>query len=612
MVIASERVNAQCSTCTPVFGNCPADGGLCNSLGTGYANNNYDQTINFYMPHKLTNAAVLAQCSCSYVDLNSITITGVSGLPVGLTYTMSNNGQYNVQGGDTTGCIHFCGVPLLPGTYPITVNLLANVVAVGTAIGDVPQNNVPQQYKDTLIILPDTIPGVSSFSYGNNGSVACDSITITLQALYSATVPNLTGYSWELPGGQTSNLKSPGSFTFVNTSNVPDTFPITLTTVFYDYVVTEVYIDSVVGGYCGDVEEISCDCGFWGSPDPYVTFPALGFNNRTTGVTDKCKNVNYDSLLIAIPIATSSIKMTMWDQDVASADDSLGSYSINVSTGKHHFSNINAGGWVYIDTVPGTTLIETLYVIVNPAPPTPLIVVSQDTFCNNDSVLISATSGPYTYEWFYDTIPVLNETGSSFYTSTSGHYKVIATDQNTGCASKPSNYTAIIGEQAPAANIAVVHVGNQLYVTPFAGGLKVRWYYNGNLLADQTGAVISSMGDGTYAAVIYNPAYPECNTIAKSDTIISGINETYITDFSLNIMPNPNNGDFKVQFYSGGALDIELNVRNILGQLVYSKRVENFSGKFDQEINLDVLEKGMYVVSVECPSGRQYRQIIVQ
>src|SRR5687767_2604006 len=85
------KSNSQCSQCTPVFGTCPPTGGLCNRLDTAFANQQYDKQVNFYMPNRLSNPSVLAQCSCNYVELRVIRVTGVSGLPAGITYTLSQN-----------------------------------------------------------------------------------------------------------------------------------------------------------------------------------------------------------------------------------------------------------------------------------------------------------------------------------------------------------------------------------------------------------------------------------------------------------------------------------------------------------------------------------------
>src|SRR5579872_4915088 len=106
MTISVQQAHSQCSACTPQSGTCPPTGGLCNKLDTAYANHPYDKVISFFMPTTLTSPAILAQCQCNHVNLRTITVTGVSGLPTGVTYIISNGGTFNVQGGDSLGCAH--------------------------------------------------------------------------------------------------------------------------------------------------------------------------------------------------------------------------------------------------------------------------------------------------------------------------------------------------------------------------------------------------------------------------------------------------------------------------------------------------------------------------
>src|ERR1019366_5393932 len=362
----SQKLTAQaCSGCIPTPGNCPPAGGLCNKLDTAYANNPYDKVVNFFMPQALTSPAILAQCQCNHVILKAIHVTGVSGLPTGINYSISNGGNFYVQNGDSMGCAHFCGTPLLAGLYPVTVYLLADVTAVGTPIGDVNENGVSQTYKDTLLVLPDTTLGVSSFTYGNNGSSACNSITVNLNAVFSAPQPNITRYFWDLGNGQTSELKSPGSFTYTNNSSVPDTFPVTLTTIFYNYRVKKVDIYSITGGYCGDIEELTCSCLTGAdSPDPYIKFPVLGFDNSANYASNTCHNVIFDNLYVSIPVGTYKIVMETWDKDngppLGSPDDLIGTDSLNVLLGQELYSDPNSNGYVEFDTVAGTVITETL------------------------------------------------------------------------------------------------------------------------------------------------------------------------------------------------------------------------------------------------------------
>ncbi len=95
LVFCELNTQAQCTTCTPTFvPSCPTAGGLCTRLDTGYASLPYLKVMNFYMPAILTDPSILSQCDgWSQADLNQITVTGVGGLPAGITYVLSNGGN---------------------------------------------------------------------------------------------------------------------------------------------------------------------------------------------------------------------------------------------------------------------------------------------------------------------------------------------------------------------------------------------------------------------------------------------------------------------------------------------------------------------------------------
>ena len=611
---------AQCSLCTPVFSTCPPAGGLCNKLDTAYAHHPFSKVINFFMPKVITDPSILSQCSCNTVDLLRIRVTGVSGLPTGVSYLISNSGSFNVQAGDSLGCATFCGTPLLAGTYVVTVYLQADVTAIGTPIGNVTQNNNPQSYIDTLWVLPDTVAGVSSFTYGNNGSSSCDSITISLNAVLAAQAPNLTRYFWNI-GGVHSQVQSPGSFTYTNHTLVPDTIPVTLTTIYYNYIIKNVHIANITGGYCGDIEEVTCGyVGTVSSPDPYLKFPLIGFNNSSNYVSNQCTNVNFNNLGLVVPEGTQTISMQVWDKDngppFGSADDEIGDYSLNVFLGQYNFSNNNADGYVEFDTVAGTIVTETLNVIVNPTPRMPFVIASKDSFCTGDSVYVGVDSVSFypgsTYAWYRDTVFLVSNTDTGFYTSTPGKYRVIITNSASGCSvnSAPTKISSF----AQAGNPNLVFNGTQIFINPLVGGFGANWYYNGNLVTGQNGAVLNYIGNGVYTAEIYNKSYAVCSRNLNPLTVnVSGIEQVAnnaVTD--LFVSPNPNNGKFHLQFSSPEQQTIRLSIENMIGQVVYNREMDNFSGDFNQEMDLSNLSKGVYLVWIETPKGRQNRKVVVQ
>ncbi|MCR5861300.1 M12 family metallo-peptidase [Flavobacterium sp. J372] len=79
----------------------------------------------------------------------------------------------------------------------------------------------------------------------------------------------------------------------------------------------------------------------------------------------------------------------------------------------------------------------------------------------------------------------------------------------------------------------------------------------------------------------------------------------------LAIYPNPNNGNFTVSFTSGTGEDIKLGVYDMRGRQVMQKSYAN-TGAFSGNINLDNVQAGVYLVTVEDGANRVTKKIVVQ
>lgn len=620
---AIQQINAQCSMCTPAFITCPPNGGLCNRLDTAYANHPYDKLLNFFMPQLLTDPSVLALCQCSSVNLRHITVAGVSGLPGGINYIISNGSYFDVAGGDSIGCAHFCGTALVPGVYPIAVHLYADVTAHGTPIGDVNQDNVAQQYYDTLWVLPDTVVGVTSFTYGNNGSSACDSITVDLHATRTAQLPNMTRWYWNIDGTPYEG-KDPGVYHFTNTSSVPDTFDIILNTVFYQYTVKSISIYGIDHGWYSDWNEASAIQ----DPEPYMVVGALGVTNDCSNAAPSTTTPSWNNLNYPVPFGTSSLSMELWDDDLCGqssttialfglADDDLETMTCTVGLGLQVLAGNtnNANGNVRFDTIPGIVLTDTLHVIVNPTPVTPIILAGADTICSTDSTRLSIGDGypGCNFEWYRDTIYINGVNDSALYTNLAGKYKVKVTNQATGCSAE-SDWKTVTRIQSPPASINIIFNGTSTFVSPFPSGLAVDWFYNGNLVVGQHGKFLAYLGNGVYSAEVYSVAFPLCRTVANPDTVnVSGIEEmAFNSIYNLSVYPNPNNGKFTLKFTAEEAQNIRLHIEDMIGQTVVDKQIQNFSGDYLEELDLTALNKGVYFVVLETAQGRLNSRVVVQ
>ena len=79
----------------------------------------------------------------------------------------------------------------------------------------------------------------------------------------------------------------------------------------------------------------------------------------------------------------------------------------------------------------------------------------------------------------------------------------------------------------------------------------------------------------------------------------------------LTIAPNPNTGNFNVKFNSTSDKDIVINVYDISGRQIFAKTYPSQS-LFSQNIQLDSVQSGVYLVNIQNGSHKSVRKIVVQ
>jgi subtilisin-like proprotein convertase family protein len=77
------------------------------------------------------------------------------------------------------------------------------------------------------------------------------------------------------------------------------------------------------------------------------------------------------------------------------------------------------------------------------------------------------------------------------------------------------------------------------------------------------------------------------------------------------LFPNPNNGEFTLKLNSDSSNDIKVNIHDMRGREVYTKSYSN-SGAFNQNINLDNVQGGIYLISVSDGNRKSVKRIVIQ
>lgn len=91
----------------------------------------------------------------------------------------------------------------------------------------------------------------------------------------------------------------------------------------------------------------------------------------------------------------------------------------------------------------------------------------------------------------------------------------------------------------------------------------------------------------------------------------SATGNQYDTLLDLNVFPNPNNGEFKVDFFAKNDCEIKLRVYSMLGTELYSEAYQARRGSNSRSVKLCGLSSGVYLVFIDSEYGRAKSKIVV-
>lgn len=88
-----------------------------------------------------------------------------------------------------------------------------------------------------------------------------------------------------------------------------------------------------------------------------------------------------------------------------------------------------------------------------------------------------------------------------------------------------------------------------------------------------------------------------------------GLEDNEFNDFAL--YPNPNDGNFTIKLSSASSENIKVNVHDMRGRQVYQNSFAN-TGTFNQNVNLDNIQAGVYLVSITDGTKKRVRRVVIQ
>jgi hypothetical protein len=246
-------------------------------------------------------------------------------------------------------------------------------------------------------------------------------------------------------------------------------------------------------------------------------------------------------------------------------------------------------------------------IFVRPAPTLLLTFNGELTFCEGDSVRLNANAQitPTQYTWYKDN--QLLTTGKIVNAKTSGVYVLEAT-YNAGTLGFPCVYTAkreVVLFTLPAPVPQIIIDGGILQTAEPAR--TYQWNYNGIPILDETQRTYFPLDSGRYSVTITNEL--GCSG-TSAEVMREGI---YLGETEpLQILPNPNNGSFKV--VAVAEQPVVLSLYNMLGQVIWTEvtvpKQNSITGYGSIEVGS--LGKGVYVLRATIDGRFVAKRVIVK
>ena len=89
------------------------------------------------------------------------------------------------------------------------------------------------------------------------------------------------------------------------------------------------------------------------------------------------------------------------------------------------------------------------------------------------------------------------------------------------------------------------------------------------------------------------------------------INENEL-DVAVSVFPNPNHGSFTIKLTSNANENVKMQIRSILGEVVFTDEEVNVNGELVKEIDLSKYAEGIYFLVLENNNKVLTEKIVVQ
>ncbi len=422
----------------------------------------------------------------------------------------------------------------------------------------------------------------SGSSYLWNNGATTRSITVKNNGSFSVTVTNANGNS-ATSATTTVNVNSLpvatisaiGNTTFCQGDSVILTASVGTSYLWNNGKTTRSITVKTTGGFSVKVTNAS-NC-FATSATTTVTVNSLPTSTiSASGNTTFCQG---DSVILTSSVGTSYL----WNNGKTTR-------SITVKTAGGFFVKVTNAS-----NCSATSITTT--VTVNSLPTSSISAGGNTTFCQGDSVILTASVGT-SYLWNN------GKTTRSITVKTAGGFFVKVTNASNCSA---TSITTTITIRTPQNGLNII-LRNDTLFSPYTA--PVKWFITGNANSIGSALFYKCIQSGNY----YVTGFDANNCIATSATLFVNCNITAISNTInsslLQVFPNPTSSIINIVGQGIENGNYKFVLRNVIGQIVLEDEIRIINNRIEQAISISDLANDIYFLSMESEDFILVRKIL--
>jgi subtilisin-like proprotein convertase family protein len=262
-------------------------------------------------------------------------------------------------------------------------------------------------------------------------------------------------------------------------------------------------------------------------------------------------------------------------------------------------------------------------------PPVCSVDLGNDTtVCSIDALTLDADTGNVSYAWDVDGVNTGDTTQMITLDTTNlggnGTYMVVVTTTNLGNGCSATDTISVVFEDCATCSVdlgndTTVCSINTLTLDADTGNVSYAWEIDGVNTGDTTQMITLDTtalgGNGTYMVVVTTTNLSNgcvaTDTVDVTFSVCTGINLDG-ENVTIGVQPNPNKGVFTLNVNTTYVKELNIEVMNTQGQVVFTKNNFDNITNVNEKIDLSNNAKGIYFIKVTSDKGVKTHKVIVQ